>query len=114
MVETGRTLGALHDDRSDGMFKFTIDAKDICGHDRVLGGDAWSIKLEVDGVIHGSILHSCPLGVTSSPGVCEMPGEENRGLYVVRFATTKVGWYDVYSKLSHTSWENIGKFQISA
>ena len=54
-------MGALHDDRNS-LFRFTLDAKDGCGHDRVVGMDSFEVELRLGSVVKFS-LSSCALVV---------------------------------------------------
>ena len=107
--KAGRQVGATHDRSALQLFSFTIDARDACGHDRAVGGDAWRLLLlrqgsgtaVCDGVGAGAkfagteciaLPQRC---AQNAPGVCDQPGN---GVYTVRFSTSTPGTWRAYGK----------------
>ena len=103
VLENGRTVGAVHDDHSKP-FKLTIDGKDVCNHDRAVGGESISVRLLH--TVQSSVVVTVPTecGGTTAVGICPKtllnPGshpvnQQVGGLHEVRFLTTVSGFYDV-------------------
>ena len=103
VVENGRTVGAVHDEHSKP-FTLTIDGKDVCGHDRSVGGESISVRLVH--IVNNALVVNVPTncGGTTSVGTCEKtvtnPGshpanQEVGGLFEIRFLTSTSGFYDV-------------------
>ena len=100
----GRTVGAVHDEHSKP-FTLTIDGKDVCGHDRAVGGE--SIAVRLIHTIDASIVVAVPTGcgaTVNDVGTCQTtvtnPGshpsnQEVGGIFSVKFLTTKSGYYYV-------------------
>ena len=120
LLEDQRTLGALHDDRNS-LFRFTLDAKDGCGHDRVVGMDSFEVELRRGGTVKFT-LSSC--GGENVPGVCpkmntmvgstDQERADSLGLYYVQFRTQESGWFHVAIRVNGVgSFTVIGRVYIS-
>jgi hypothetical protein len=100
----GRTVGAVHDEHSKP-FTLTIDGKDVCGHDRAVGGE--SIAVRLIHTIDASIVVAVPTGcgaTVNDVGTCQTTvtnlgshpsNQEVGGIFSVKFLTTKRGYYYV-------------------
>jgi hypothetical protein len=103
VIENMRSVGAVFDENSKP-FKLTIDGKDVCGHDRAVGGESISVRLLH--TVYSNIVITVPTscGGTTNIGTCETtvlnPGshpanQQVGGLFEVRFLTSTSGYYDV-------------------
>lgn len=105
VLEDGRVVGAIHDDKSKP-FKLTIDAKDVCGYDRTIGGESMSVILRHKTNTNApAIFVPTSCGATfTDVGLCDKyvindgshpPGQQVGGMYEVKFLANVPGFYEV-------------------
>lgn len=107
LVENGRTVGALFDEKSKP-FKLTLDLKDACGHDRSIHERSPSvvsvrlISVDYPSLAPIQVPTNCPASLkdvgtcpiwTDNPTATFQP--KVGGLYQARFLATKEGTYNV-------------------
>ena len=103
VLENGQAIGSLQD-TSTHPFRFTVDGKDACGHDRAVGGESITVRLIL---INSSIskVVDVPDSCSGSGGngVCASTVTSSvhasrptvGGLFEVRFMTDTAGRYNV-------------------